>query len=147
MVRNIVPPVFNSTGKNFSTGIRRALNFNSKRPRTPSGTKAFFNFCPLPERGGLGVTTGGRAWCGGESINQLLRSHEFTSSQVSFPARVCKGCCGPMNRAVERVVFRVAMLQFPTSLPAMARHIGTDLTRFLSSKVARILLPEQHHAR
>src|SRR6266704_4957121 len=87
MVRNIVPPVVNSTGKNFSTGISSALNFNSKTPRTPSGTKAFFNFCPLPECGGLGVTTGGKDCCGGESINQVQRSHGFTSPQVSFPAR------------------------------------------------------------
>src|SRR5438445_5203297 len=99
-VRNIVPPVFNNTGKNFSTGISSALNFNSKTPRTPRGTKAFFNFCPLPECGGLGVTTGGRAWCGGESINQVQRSHGFISPQVSFPARAGKGCWVPMNRGI-----------------------------------------------
>src|SRR5580765_956372 len=87
MVRNIVPPVFNNTGKNFSTGISSALNFNSNTPRMPSGTKAFFSFCPLPACSGLGVTTGGGGWCGGESINNVERSHGFNSPQVSFPVR------------------------------------------------------------
>src|SRR5262245_46816658 len=92
MVSNIVPPVFNSTGKNFSTGMSSALNFNNKTPRIPSGTKAFFSFCPLPECGGLGVTTGGRDWFGGESINQVQRSHGFGSPQVSFPGPATVNC-------------------------------------------------------
>src|SRR5437870_10764580 len=69
MVRNMLPPVFNNTGKNFRAGTSSALNFRSKTPRTPTGTKAFFNVCPPPGRGGWGVTTGGNGG-GGASINK-----------------------------------------------------------------------------
>ena len=68
MVSNIVPPVFNNTGKNFKTGINNALNFTSKTPRMPSGTKAFFSLGPPPESRGFGATTGGSGCCCGEFI-------------------------------------------------------------------------------
>src|SRR6266540_3783619 len=48
----MVPPVFSSTGKNFTTGTSTALNFQSSTPSAPRGASHFFS--RLSAEGGVG---------------------------------------------------------------------------------------------
>src|SRR5688572_25001020 len=100
MDRIIVPPVLNSTGKNFRSGMKMnfsfAPHFRSRIMTTASGPRAFFHIEPPPRGGsccqggsggGLGRHGGGGTGVngGGRSMRRTYR-HESGAGQIVYAA-------------------------------------------------------------